>query len=446
MENSPEIIVVGGGIAGLAAAARLAAEGLSVLILEARDRLGGRILTQRDPASGAVVELGAEFIHGLAPEIFGPLQRTNANITEVEGDSWCFNGKLGACNFFADVDRILQKMNDREPDESFLEFLKRTCGHPKSVKQEEATKHAIAYVSGFNAADPALVGVHWLVKEMRAEEAIDGQHSFRSKNGYQDLLDFFQQQITKRDVAIQTRTVVESINWRSGNARVTAKGPEGVLQYQAKRVLITLPLAVLQSQPDSIGAVRFEPALPEEKRSALNQLEMGKVIRLVLTFRQRFWEQIRPTNNSRTLRNMSFLFSDDEWFPTWWTAMPAEIPMITGWAPFLSAERLSGQDSQFVVGRGLETLGRLFNVSLEHLESLLLAAYFHDWQRDPFSRGAYSYGKTHSDGAHESLRVPLENTVFFAGEATDTGGHNGTVHGAIASAYRAVDDILKLRT
>jgi monoamine oxidase len=446
MENTPEVIVVGGGIAGLAATASLAARGLSALILEARERVGGRILTQRDHGSGAVVEFGAEFIHGLAPEIFEPLQGVNAKITEVEGDSWCVNGKLGACNFFGDVDKVLQKMNDREPDESFLDFLERTCSHTKNPRQEGAKKHALAYVSGFNAADPALIGVHWLVKEMRAEQAIEGHRAFRSKNGYQDLLDAFQQQIAKRDIAIRTRTVVESITWRAGHASVTAKGPEGALQYEAKRALITLPLAVLQAPPDSIGAIRFDPALPEKKRSALDRLEMGKVIRLVLTFSHRFWESIRPTGNAKTLRNMSFLFSDDEWFPTWWTAMPAEAPMITGWAPFLSAQRLSGKSSSFVVMRGLETLSRLLNVSVENLESLLQGAYFHDWQSDPFSRGAYSYGKTNADGAHEALRAPLENTLFFAGEAMDTGGNNGTVHGAIASGYRAVEEILKLRT
>ena len=446
MENSPEVIVVGAGIAGLAASARLAAKGLSVLVLEARERVGGRMLTQRDPSFGAVVEFGAEFIHGFAPEIFEPLQKINAKITEVEGDSWCVNGKLGPCNFFADVDKILKNMKGEEPDKSFLDFLEQTCRHPTNPRQEKAKKRALAYVSGFNAADPALIGVHWLVREMGAEEAIDGQRAFRSQGGYKDLLDAFQLQIPKSDVEIRTRTVVESISWRMGRASVTARGPEGVLQYQCKRLLITLPLAVLQAPPDSIGAVHFDPALPGNKRSAIRRLEMGKVIRLVLMFRQRFWDKLRPTNESKTLRDMSFLFSDDEWFPTWWTAMPAEVPMITGWAPFLSAERLSGKSTSVVVARGLETLGRLLSVRVEELESLVQAAYFHDWQSDPFSRGAYTYGKTHADGAQEALSAPLENTLFFAGEATDTGGHNGTVHGAIASGYRAVDEILKLRT
>jgi monoamine oxidase len=75
----------------------------------------------------------------------------------------------------------------------------------------------------------------------------------------------------------------------------------------------------------------------------------------------------------------------------------------------------------------------------------LEAAYFHDWQSDPFSRGAYSYGKVGSDGAQQALGSPVENVLFFAGEATDVSGHNGTVHGAIASGYRAAEEILQRR-
>jgi monoamine oxidase len=84
----------------------------------------------------------------------------------------------------------------------------------------------------------------------------------------------------------------------------------------------------------------------------------------------------------------------------------------------------------------------LLNIRIEQITSLLDAAYFHDWQNDPFSRGAYSYGAVGSDGAQEALACPLENTLFFAGEATDTIGHNGTVHGAIASGRRAATEIL----
>jgi monoamine oxidase len=125
--------------------------------------------------------------------------------------------------------------------------------------------------------------------------------------------------------------------------------------------------------------------------------------------------------------------------------MPKRAPTITGWAPFQSAERLSRLDHSSVVQHSLRTLGRLLGVSLENLENWLEGAYFHDWQKDPFSRGAYSYGKLGSDGAQEALGAPVEDTLFFAGEASDVSGHNGTVHGAIASGYRAALEILQRR-
>jgi monoamine oxidase len=170
---------------------------------------------------------------------------------------------------------------------------------------------------------------------------------------------------------------------------------------------------------------------------------MGKVIRVILRFRRRFWDEISPRSQpSKTLAGMSFLFSDDEWFPTWWTAMPDKLPIITGWAPADSADRLSGNSRSFVIDRALRTLGTLLGRKPAELAALLENAYFHDWQSDPLSRGAYSYGAVGADGAQQVLGSPIDSTLFFAGEATDITGHNGTVNGAIASGHRAAQEIL----
>ena len=169
---------------------------------------------------------------------------------------------------------------------------------------------------------------------------------------------------------------------------------------------------------------------------------MGKVIRVTLRFRERFWDSIKPAGARGSLSNMSFLFGQDDWFPTWWTANPAKSPIITGWAPFRSAERLSGKSRSYVVERSLQTLSTLLRVSHSELEKILEDAHIHDWQADPFSLGAYSYGKVGADEAQQVLSEPIQDTLYFAGEATDTTGNNGTVHGAIASGYRAAKQIL----
>jgi monoamine oxidase len=437
------VIVIGAGIAGLAAAWKLGNEGCRVAVLEARDRMGGRIWTLSIPQPGFPIELGAEFIHGRPPEVFDPLQKSGAEVTEVEGRSWCaFENQLRPCDFWSNIDSILSRMDASRADESFLDFLRRISSDNENNR--DAQQRALGYIVGFNAADPALVGVHWLVHGMRAEEKIDGDRTFRAMNGYLDLLNLFQKRISScENVDVRTGKVVERVKWEHGKTEVAVRGAAKLETVSASRVLITLPLSLLKTPPGQAGVVRFEPSLPAAKISALNKLEMGKVIRIVLWFRERFWDELTPTASSTTLSDMSFLLSDDEWFPTWWTSMPKRLPIITGWAPFLCAEKLSAQSQEFVIERSLRTLGRLLNVDCRMLRGGLKGAFFHDWQNDPFSRGAYSYGKVGSDGAQEELASPVAETLFFAGEATDMTGNNGTVHGAIASGYRAASQILE---
>ena len=205
-----------------------------------------------------------------------------------------------------------------------------------------------------------------------------------------------------------------------------------------------MPLSILKIEvAGKEGAIEFDPPLPLEKREAVKKLEMGKVIRLVLRFRERFWDSIIPPGApERTLANMSFLLAEDKYFPTWWTTLPFREPQITGWAPFRCAERLSGKDNAFVTQCGLQSLSRILHVRLSDVERLLEGAHFHDWQQDPFSRGAYSYGRVGADGTQEKLAKPLMATLYFAGEATASPGSNGTVHGAIASGHRVAAEML----
>jgi|SRR5579864_126330 len=429
----PDVLILGAGVAGLSAAVGLARAGLRVEIIEARDRIGGRVFTKHDRILNHPVELGAEFVHGMPPEIWLPAQQHELKMTEVDGTPWCsLDGKLQPCNFQAD--KILEEMNDNDPDESFLDFLARKF---PGEAHADAKRWATGYVSGFNAADPAEVSVHWLVHGREAEEQIHGDRAFRIAGGYQKLLDIFTAELKSLNVPIHLNTVVREVHWSHDSVKVmTLTNGLGAGQTKTPRALVTFPLGVLQS-----GSIHFLPDLPGEKKFSLEKLAMGKVVRVTLCFRERFWKYIRPEGKGKNLGNLSFLFSRGPVFPTWWTQMPEHVPVITGWAPAKSAKTLAGMSDDGITDKAVEALSSLLGVKKAQIQSQLVAAYFHDWDSDPFSCGAYSYVKAGGEGCQRTLSAPIDNTLFFAGEATDITGNNGTVHGAIASGIRAARDI-----
>jgi monoamine oxidase len=441
MQEKADVVVVGAGVAGMAAALEIARAGLRVAIVEARDRLGGRVFTKRDSVTQAPIELGAEFIHGRPPEIMDRLRELQIDPIPSRGEDWCEkDGRLIPCDLFADVDALLEKMNDREPDESFLEFIERRCPEAGNETKDRARR----YITGFHAADPALISVHSLVRGLRADERIEGEHTFRIPGGYAVLINYFQKQLGTAAVPIHLNTIVQNVRWKLNEAVLDCHTDEGLRSYSARQALLTLPLGVLQAGPEEPGAVRFVPDLPASKQRALAKLAMGKVMRVTLRFRERFWDNLRP-DGSRTLAEMRFLFSQQNWFPTWWTTLPQRNPLLTGWAPFHCAEELSGQDPTLILSSAYEALRRLFQVGEQQIEDVTESAAYHDWQTDPFSRGAYSYVKAGGDTAQADLAAPLQGTLFFAGEATDVTGYHGTVHGAIASSHRAAQEILSSR-
>ena len=433
MPKEASIVIIGAGASGLTAALELKRAGVNVTIIEARDRIGGRMFTKKDPRSGAVVELGAEFIHGRPPQIWNLLRKNKISARAVDGDNFCIqNGELSGCDFFSQIDRVLDKLTDRRRDQTFLQFLRNY--EKKNPIPPEVRARTLRYIEGFHAADPRLISIHSLVKGMQADENIDGERAYRIRKGYQELLNVFQSRI--EDVTIDLNTQVEQISWNQGEVKITARAKSKRKIYQASQVLITVSLAVLQSK-----SIKFAPSLPVQKRLALSKLAMGKVIRVTLCFRERFWENLRV--NKKSLSKLSFLFSDDKLFPTWWTQMPSETPVIVGWAPFHAAHQLSGDSLDAITNKATRTLSTLLHIGHRDLQNLLSASYFYDWEDDPFSRGAYSYVKVGGGHAQQDLAKPIANRLFFAGEASDITGYNGTVHGAMASGQRAAEEIIR---
>jgi monoamine oxidase len=208
--------------------------------------------------------------------------------------------------------------------------------------------------------------------------------------------------------------------------------------FEAKRAIVTLPLGVLHKR----DAVRFEPDL-DSKLEAAGRLAMGEVIRVTMRFRERFWQSGVHAANGHDLSRLSFLFSHDSGFPTWWSVYPLHVPILVGWAAGARAERLSKLPEHAIVHEALAALARITGEPEQRLGELLEAAHLHNWQTDPFSRGAYSYIPVNAMDAPERLAAPVEDALFFAGEATATDGFEGTVHGAIATGKRAAREVIE---
>jgi monoamine oxidase len=314
----------------------------------------------------------------------------------------------------------------------------------------DIVRRAFGYVEGFNAAHAQEISVNALVRAGEAEEKIGGQQSFRIQGGYNFVPRTLLAMCDPQHLRINMDTVVERVEWERGRVSVSVSEKSSAAEIKSRMAIVTLPLGVLKS-----GAVEFSPAL-ETKREALEKLAVGHVIRVVLRFRERFWDTLQPgvhgdgRDASATVRDagaaladMRFLFTDDEWFPTWWSTMPRRAPVLVAWAPASAAEKLSGRGEQFQVKRALQSLSEHLPVSRERLQQLLERGFVHDWQADPFARGAYSYVCAGGGKAEQQLAESIEQTLYFAGEATDTNGYFGTVHGAIASGYRAAEEILQ---
>ena len=421
----------------MAATAQLTRAGLSVLLLEAREAPGGRVLTRTDPLSGHAVELGAEFIHGKPEELWELLAAHPAPAYEGSGDDWCVeNGRISDCEFWEDVQTLLGKMRDcSEPDRSFADFL-RECGRDAP---EEVRRHALQYVTGFNAADAERISVQSLLVQQDAEDKIEGDRVFRLRSGYQPLVCSPLDDADRARFELRTSTIVKRVRWSRGQVQVECASDGSNATFTARRALITIPLGVWQAPRGADGAIEFEPALVS-KREPLSQMAAGEVIRVTISFASRFWDSI-PADH-RTLAGLHFLLTDHDVFPTWWTLAPDATPILTGWSPAASARHLSGLPETEIVDRAVQSLATILNFDPERLSMEVRSAFVHDWQSDPFSRGAYSYVCTGGAGAPRLLAEPLDDTLFFAGEATDISGHIGTVHGAIASGRRAAREIL----
>lgn len=432
-----DVVIIGAGAAGLAALRELDRAGIDFVCLEARARTGGRIFTLRDPLCPIPIELGAEFIHGRPPEIWDIIRSAGLTVFDcAERGIHMEHGRPAthedAWQLVDEVMSDMRKAARARSDRSFADFLA-TSKHP-----EEAKRLASAYVEGFNAARKEVIGIASLAEDARASDEIDGDRSFRVLSGYDAVLQHLLRGNTQVHKKLHLNSVVEQVDWQPGKATVHVRSDltDSVDQVEARAVIVTVPLGVLQAKPCERGAIRFQPE-PVRTLEAAQKLQFGQVFRVVLRFREALWQKYESISGA------GFLFSTDPIFPTWWTPLPVHAPVMTGWCSGPRADRLLSEPPRAVVAYAVAALARIVGASAGELSCILDAAYFHNWFDDPFARGAYSYVPAGALGTRNILAEPLEDTLYFAGEATNTTGHSATVHGAIASGIRAARRVLQ---
>jgi monoamine oxidase len=263
-------------------------------------------------------------------------------------------------------------------------------------------------------------------------------------SGYDAVIRQLHAALDRQRTELRLNTIVTAIHWRRGQVRVetTSARHSGLRSagetpapqtFRAPRAVITLPLGVLLADPGQMGAVEFDPDLPK-KREAAGKLRMGPVVKVILRFREAFWER-------RGMEDLCFLHAPGAPFPTWWTCLPIRAPVLTGWSGGPKADAQSHQPREAVLDSALDTLAHIMRVPRKESDEQVQAAHVCDWQADPFSRGAYSYLAVGGVDAPKQLAAPVENTLFFAGEATHQ-EMSGTVAGAIGSGYRVAREVL----
>ena len=423
------VIIIGAGATGLYAAKKLSEQKIRVSIVEARDRTGGRIHTVYQPAT---FETGAEFIHGNLEVTMQLMKEAALKPLRMEGKWWTAeNGKwIQNENLIENEKELLQALENLKQDETLETFLNTRFGDARYASMREALR---AFVEGYHAADIRHASAKAFLEDWKNAD----EEQYRVKNGYSVLLAFLLDAALKNGAILHLNAAVKKVAWKKGKVTVHA---ENGISIDADKVLFTIPLGVWQLNPKDKGAIRLDPALPK-KEKAWKQLGFGSAIKLNLLFKNAFWHDKEILNKINVaIHPLSFLLSD-EVVPTWWTQFPQESFVLTGWMAGTKATEAAYEDEDFVLKQAIRSLSQLFSLSEKDIEDQLLYSHIANWFTDAYARGSYSYSTVDTKTALPVAVAPVEETLFFAGEALNDDVELGTVEAAFASAEKAVKKI-----
>ena len=411
------IIVVGAGAAGLNAAYELSRAGRRVTVLEARDRIGGRIWTLPATEFGYDAEGGPEFVHGDAPVTTALVRAAGLTLTPMTGERWSLrDGPLARAQWsFPDEDLFEAALTKLVHDAPIARFLDEHFG---AERYAGLRRSVLRMVEGYDAADPNRISA----MAVRDEWLSPGERNQgRITQGYGALMHFLERECRQRGVAIRFGVAVTAVELRGGKTAVLCADSSRI---DADAVVVAVPLPILRE-------MIFTPAQPD-KMAAADDIGFGDVIKFLLRFRNEWWRELRGGELDR----LSFIISNEA-VPTWWTQYPAPHPVLTGWlaGPRAAPYRTLAADALIELAVG--SLARMFGRPESDLHRDLVAARAISWGADRLARGAYSYATPETRPAQEILLRPVNGRLFFAGEALYGGVDMGTVEAALASGRDA---------
>jgi monoamine oxidase len=425
MDAETDVAIVGAGVAGLAAARSLTRFGIRCCLLEAAPVIGGRLRTLRRPGWQMPIELGAEFVHG-RPGPTLALDGGAIRLVAVPEHRVCVDSKVHSLpDTWPRFARALAGARDAPSGESVARYLART-----SLAEGD---HGLVrmLVEGYHAAPTAEISAQVVARD--AESVADGFKQYRTRDGYDRVLASLEHGISIDRCQIELGARVRRVQWLPERVTLEGDGHSGSFRVRSRRALFSVSVGALQARPDE-GGIAFEP-LPAEFRRDLGLLAMGHVMRLVLRFESTPWP-LTPDGVEA-----SFVHVPNARFGTVWREARAGQVQITVWAGGPRARELSGLDEAALLDEALTSVARATSTGIGTCRAQLIEAHYHDFNRDPLTRGAYSYVRPNGENAAERLAEPWQQTLFFAGEALDR-QYPGTVAGALGSGEHTARRLL----
>ena len=419
------IVVIGAGIAGLAAARTLQNQGHDVQVLEARSRIGGRIWTSTR-WQDIPLDLGATWIHGVTgnpiTQLAQQIQANRLTTSYNKAATYNTNGKVFSANqetqlaaLRSKIFAAITKAQNQDPDISIQQAIQALLD---ATPVNSETYRWIHFIVNSELEQEYSGSIAALSAQWYDDDSEFGGDDVLFAQGFSTITQFLAQ-----GLRIELNQAVKEIRWNQTPIQVITQNK----RFDADRVVVTLPLGVLQA-----NRVQFTPALPYDKQNAIAKLKMGVLNKCYLRFPTVFWP-----NNVDWIEYISA--QHGEWAE--WVSFKrvANQPILLGFNAADQGKAIEAWSDQQIVASAMQTLRTIYGANIpEPLDYQITR-----WASDPFAFGSYSFNSLGSTPKmRDTLAASLNKQIFFAGEATHR-NYFGTTHGAYLSGVRAAEEVLK---